>query len=323
MSVLVIAEHRRGELRDITFEMLCKGNELAKNCSLELISLLLGSDLGVFANKLAHYSDKVLVVEDAKLTYFNSELYQKVLKSVISTYNPKVIMIGHTAVGMDLAPAIATELQCPLATDCIDFDFDGKRLTATRQMYSGKINAKITSAEAERFIVSVRPGAFQAVEEPTRTGKIITVESPVSEDIDYKKFIDYIEAAVGAVDITRSDIIVAVGRGVKEKENLGVIEELAETLGGVVACSRPIVDKQWLTPDRQVGTSGRTVKPKLYIACGISGAFQHVVGMKNSGTIVAINKDPNAPIFEVAHYSIVGDMFKIVPALTETLRKVK
>lgn len=321
-EILVLAEHRKGELRDISFEMLSKGAELAKGLNGEVAVLLLGHEVANFASKLTGYADKVFVVEDKKLLNFNSEFYQHVLSSIIPELKPSLILIGNTATGLDLAPSLAQQLDIPLATDCIDFSFENNCLIGVRQMYGGKVNAKITFSKSDRYILTVRPGVFQS-KSPGKNGEIKALKVPLPEDIMYKKFIEYVEAAVGAVDITRSDIVVAVGRGIREKENISIVEQLAAALGGVVACSRPIIDKQWLTPDRQVGTSGKTVKPKLYIACGISGAFQHIVGMKDSATIVAINKDPNAPIFEVAHYGIVGDLLKIVPVLTEKVKALR
>jgi len=189
-------------------------------------------------------------------------------------------------------------------------------------MYGGKVNARVELHEAPSSIVTIRQAAFKAAEAKLK-GEIVKVESPWTEEIAYRKFIEYVEAAIGEVDITQADIIVAVGRGIKERENLPIAEELANSIGGVLACSRPIVDAGWLPKDRQVGSSGKTVKPKLYIAAGISGAFQHITGMKGADTIVAINKDPNAPIFNEADYGIVGDLFKVVPALKGKITELK
>ena len=189
-------------------------------------------------------------------------------------------------------------------------------------MYGGKVNVKARMQKAEGYIVTVRQATFPAEKEKVG-GEIVEVPSPLSEEIAEKKFIDYVLPPPGAIDITAADVIVAIGRGIKDQSNIPIAEELAKTLGGVLACSRPVVDKGWLPSDRQVGTSGKTVKPKLYIALGISGAFQHVLGMKNSDLIIAVNKDPNAPIFNVADYGIVDDLFKVVPVLTEKLKELK
>jgi len=321
-EIFVLAEHRRGELRDITFEMLTKGRELAQKTNLELTAVILGKNVKEYAKKLAEHTNRVLVVEDEKLEHFNSDAYQKVLSNLIKERKPLLTMIGHTSYGIDLAPSLAVELNLPLATDCIDLEFENGTLIITRQMYGGKVNVRARLKKAEGYIVTVRQAAFPAEKEQV-SGEIVEVPSPLSEEIAEKKFIDYILPPPGAIDITAADVIVAIGRGIKDESNIPIAEELAKTLGGVLACSRPVVDKGWLPSDRQVGTSGKTVKPKLYIALGISGAFQHVLGMKNSDLIVAVNKDPNAPIFNVADYGIVDDLFKIVPVLTEKLKELK
>jgi len=321
-EIFVLAEHRRGELRDITFEMLTKGRELAQKTSSELTAVILGKDVKEYAKRLAEHANRVLVVEDEKLEHFNSDAYQKVLSNLIKERKPLLTMIGHTSYGVDLAPSLAVELNLPLATDCIDLEFENGTLIITRQMYGGKVNVRARLEKAEGYIVTVRQAAFPAEKEQV-SGEIVEVPSPLSEEIPEKKFIDYILPPPGAIDITAADVIVAIGRGIKDESNIPIAEELAKTLGGVLACSRPVVDKGWLPSDRQVGTSGKTVKPKLYIALGISGAFQHVLGMKNSDLIIAVNKDPNAPIFNVADYGIVDDLFKVVPVLTEKLKELK
>ena len=321
-EIFVLAEHRRGELRDITFEMLTKGRELAQKTNSELTAVILGKDIKEYAKTLAEHSNRVIVVEDEKLEHFNSDTYQKVLSHLIRERKPILTMIGHTSYGIDLAPSLAVELNLPLATDCIDLEFEGDNLIITRQMYGGKVNVRARMQKAEGYIVTVRQATFPAEKEQVG-GEIVEVPSPLSEEIAEKKFIDYVLPPPGAIDITAADVIVAIGRGIKDQSNIPIAEELAKTLGGVLACSRPVVDKGWLPSDRQVGTSGKTVKPKLYIALGISGAFQHVLGMKNSDLIIAVNKDPNAPIFNVADYGIVDDLFKVVPVLTEKLKELK
>ena len=319
-EIFVLAEHREGELREITFEMLGAAKYLGKDMGATITAVLLGHDVDTYAEKLGSYADTVLVVDDPKLDYFNAEIYQKVLSKLISDKNPVVTLIGHTAFGMDLAPALAVELGLPLATDCIGLEVDGGKLFAIRQIYSGKVNAKV-SFKGDRYMITIRSAAFP-VEEGTLSGEIVK-ESVAIEDVPYRKFIGYEEAPAGEVDITQADYIIGIGRAIGDPENIPMVEELAEALGGVLACSRPVVDKNWLPKDRQVGSSGKIVKPKLYLALGISGAFQHVAGMKDSGLIVAINKDPKAPIFNVADYGIVNDLFKVVPVLKEKITELK
>jgi len=318
-EILVLAEHRRGELRDITFEMLGKGRELATAMDAPLTAVLLGHNVEGFATELTKHANQVLLVEDERLEHFNSAAYQQVLAHLITQRKPSLVLMGHSAYGMDLAPSLATQLDLPLVTDCVGLEFEDGRPFAVREMYGGKVSARVAFRPADTYMATVRQAAFPFEEREPLGGEIIAVDSPLTEEIEYRRFLEYVEAAVGEVDIAQADVIVAVGRGIKEQDNMPLVEKLAEALGGVLAGSRPVIDAGWLPPDRQVGQSGRTVKPKLYIAVGISGASQHVVGMRASGTIVAINKDPDAPIFKVAHYGIVDDLFKVVPALTEQL----
>jgi len=321
-ELFVLAEHRRGELRDVTFEMLTKGRELSQKIGVDLTAVLLGHNVKEFAKRLADHAKKVLTVDDAKLKDYNAEAYQKVLSHLISGRKPLLTLIGHTSFGIDLAPSLATELNVPLATDCINVDFEEKKPIVVRQVYGGKVNVKASLRTSESYIVTLRPATFE-VQETKLGGEIIEIPSPLKEDIPYKKFVEYFEPPAGEVDITASDILVSIGRGIKDAENVPIVGKLAEALGGVVSCSRPIVDKGWLPADRQVGTSGKTVKPKLYLAVGISGAFQHVSGMKNSDLVIAINKDAKAPIFRAADYGVVDDLFKVVPVLTNKILEEK
>ena len=318
-EIFVLAEHRQGELRDVTFEMLGKGQELAAALDAPLAAVLLGHGVEDFATELAKHANQVLVVEDEQLEHFNSETYQQVLAHLITERKPSLVLMGQSAQGMDLAPSLATQLDLPLATDCVGLEFEDGQLFAVCEMYGGKVSARIAFRQADTYMTTVRQAAFPFEEGESLGGEVIVVDSPLTEEIKLRKFIEYVEAAVGDVDITQADVVVAVGRGIKEGDNMSLVEKLAEALGGVVAGSRPVVDAGWLPPDRQVGQSGKTVKPKLYLAVGISGASQHMVGMKAASTIVAINKDPDAPIFKVAHYGIVDDLFKVVPALTAQL----
>ncbi len=315
--IFVLVEHRKGEIRDITWEMLIKGRELALRSGSELTAVLLGYQIRNFAEKLAQRADEVLMVEDEKLSNFNGEIYQRVLSKLISEYRPALTLIGHTSFGMELVG----QLELPMTTDCIDLCFENGTLKAVRQMYTGKVNAEISFLGAPSYIITMRPDVFPAEGQQAGRGEIKNLSFPI-EEIKYKKFIEYIEPAVGEVDITRADIIVSVGQGIGDKKNIAMIAELSELTGGVLACSRPIVDKKWLPKERQVGLSGKTVKPKLYLAIGISGAFQHISQIKGA-TIIAINKDPSAPIFGVADYGIVDDLFKVVPVLVAKLKEIK
>ena len=321
-EIFVLVEHRQGEMRDITFELLSGGAHLATKIDGSLTAIVLGSDVQPHVEKLKTWANRILMVEDPNLKNFNADAYQKVLVSLIKEHQPFLTLIPQSGFGVDLAPSLAVQLDYPLTTDCFQIDVKDGDLIAYRQMHGGKVNAKISFTDAVGYIITVRSSSFQA-DEVGLTAEVVTVDSPLTEEIAYRKFIDYVEAAVGEIDITQADIVIGVGRGIKEKENFPVVEALADSLGGVLACSRPVVDAGWLPKERQVGSSGKTVKPKLYIAVGISGAFQHVAGMKGAETIVAINKDGNAPIFGEADYGIVGDLFKVIPALKEKINEMK
>lgn len=322
-EILVLVEHRQGQIRDITFEMLTKSRELARKTDTELTAMLLGKDVKQHAQTLSKYAKRILLVEDAKLENFNSEAYQKTLYSLIRERTPSLTLIGHTSFGVDLAPSLAVSLGASLATDCINLEFENETLTVTRQMYGGKVNANALLRKAENYIVTIRQAAFSAEKEASLNGEIVEVPSLLSEEITEKRFIEYVLLPPSDVDITAADVLIGIGRGIKDESEIPPVEELAKALGGALACSRPIVDKGWLPNDRQVGSSGKTVKPKLYIVLGISGAFQHVLGMKNSDLIIAVNKDSKAPIFGVADYGVVEDLFKIVPNLKSRILEIK
>jgi electron transfer flavoprotein alpha subunit len=321
-EILVLAEHLNGELKDITFEMLTKARGLADASGGKVAAVLFGSGAGDLAQALTAHADEVLVSDHGSFAHYNSAVYQPVLADVVKSRGSSLVMIGHTAFGVDLAPSLAVALDLPLSTDVIDIKHDGGAFTVTRQIYGGKINEEVGFGDVPQAMVTVRAAAFPA-EEASRGGSIVELSADVPDEPAIRRFVEYVEAAVGDVDITKAEVVVAVGRGIREEENMPLVEELAELLGGVVACSRPIVDAGWLPKDRQVGSSGKTVKPKLYVAVGVSGQFQHLSGMKSAETIVAINKDPKAPIFSTAHYGIVGDLFKVLPALKEKIGELR
>jgi electron transfer flavoprotein alpha subunit len=318
-EILVLAEHRKGVLRDVSFEMLAKGRDVSDSGGLELSVILLGSGCSGLADELSHHANRVLVMDHPDLTEFNAEAYMKVLVGVLAERKPRLILIGHTSCGIDLAPSLAMKSGLPLATDCIDLRLDEGSLAVIRQIYGGKMNVEGVLREAEGHIATIRPATFEPGEPRTEPGEMVTLEYPVAEL--KTRFTGFVEPPPGEVDIADAEIIVAVGRGIKEEKNIPVARALAEALKGELGCSRPIVDKGWLPKERQVGSSGKTVKPKLYIASGISGSFQHVMGMKGSGLIVAVNRDPKAPIFGIADYGVVDDLFKVLPALTEKIKE--
>jgi len=322
-EIIVLAEHRKGELRDVTWEMLSKGRQLAESAGADLGVALFGKGVNHLAEALKPKANKIFLIEDERLEFYNSETYEKVLTQLMTERKPFLTLIGHTATGMDFAPSLAAHLKMPLATDCIGIDLQGETFSLTRQVYGGKINAAVSFVKKGPYMVTVRSGAFSVLEKPPLAGEIVTLPSPLTDEGLARRFLQYVEAAAGEVDITQADILVAVGRGIKEAANIPMVKELADAIGGALACSRPVVDKKWLPKGCQVGTSGKTVKPKVYIAIGISGTFQHIAGMKGAGTVIAINKDPKAPIFSVAQYGIVADLFKIVPVLKDKIKGLR
>jgi len=322
-EIFILIEHRQGKIRDISYEMLGLGENLAKQQNTSATAVLLGHDVKNFAEDLVTRVPKVLVVEDENLKNFNSVLYQKTLSALISKYQPSLLIMGHSAFGMDLAPSLSIEMDLPLVTDCIGLSFESGRLKATRSIYGGKVNASIGLRESKGYIATIRPGIFTPKTPEDKKGGIVMESSPLQGAVDVKKFIEYIEAPITGEDITQAEILVSVGQGIGGPEHIPLFEELAKNLGGTISCSRPVVDRNWLPKERQVGISGKTVKPKIYLAIGISGAFQHVTAMQGSDTIIAINKDPRAPIFGVADYGIVDDFQNVIPVLKEKTKSWK
>jgi electron transfer flavoprotein alpha subunit len=321
-EIFALVEHRKGIIRDITYELLTCGRKLAEKQNTKLTAVLLGHNTEKLQENLKSCAHRLLVIDNQLYKEFNAETYQITLSDIIKKHNPMLTLIGHTAFGWDLCPALASQMNIPFTTDCFDIEITDNKLKVIRQMFDGKLNARVILKENPSYMITVRSGSFSAEQGNVRA-EIEKIDAPISVEPDYRKFIEYIEAAIGEVDITKADILVGVGRGIKEQTNIPIIEDFAKAIGGVLSCSRPIVDAGWLPKDRQVGSSGKTVKPKLYIALGISGAFQHIVGMKASDTIIAVNKDQNAPIFNEADYGIVDDLFKVVPVLKEKILELK
>ena len=320
-EILVLAEQRGGELRDITFEMLTVANRLGKDNNLAVTALFLGNDVSDLAQQLTGACDTVLVMEDPELANYNADPYLIALDEIIKDRMPFLTIIGHSAMGMDLVPALATRLSLPLVTDCVKLNLAEGRLEVLRQIYGGKINAQLTLKPSDRYLISIRTGSFDAEAEQGKSGNVETLSAPSWTNLKGRKFLNYLEAELEDVDIEAADILVSIGRGIGKPENISLAQEFADSIGASLACSRPVADEQWLPKGRQVGTSGKTVRPKIYLALGISGAYQHQAGMKNSDTIIAVNTDPKAPIFNIANYGIVADMLEILPQLTEKFTK--
>jgi electron transfer flavoprotein alpha subunit len=319
-DIYVVTEHRKGEVRDITFEMLFKARELCRAFSHRLTTILLaGKDTG-FANGLANWADRVVVFEDNRLETFNADLYKEILNRVIREDQPFMTLIGHTSWGMDLAPALSVKTGLPLATDCVDIQAEDGRPMVVRQIYSGKLFSRVSFKESPGYLITVRPGAFLPPDNAEMTpGEIVKQDVPADLAEPRKTFVEFVDTGAGEIDITQADLLVSIGRGVGEEENIAAIRDLADKMGATLSCSRPVVDKNWLPKFHQVGTSGKSVRPKVYLALGISGAFQHVAGITGAGTVIAVNRDRKAPIFRVADYGVADDLFKVADALKEKL----
>ncbi len=322
-EVFVVVEHRLGEIRDITFEMLWKAGELAQEHSYQVTAILLGHGVSSIAEAISDRADRIIICDDDRLKHFNADIYKEVIAGLIEGSKPTLTLIGNTAWGMELAPCLAIRTGFPLATDCIDIAFKDGKLTIQRQMYSGKIFSNVSFTPSPGYLLTVRSGVFPKDRIGERKAHIAQEEFPLKEVALKKEFIEFAETAAGEVDIAQAELLVSVGRGIGEEENIPLVKELADALHGVLSCSRPVVDKNWLPKYLQVGSSGKSVSPKVYIAVGISGAFQHLQGITGAGTIIAINKDPKAPIFRAAHYGIVDDLFKILPVLKGKVLELK
>ena len=319
-EIFVVIEHRNGEFRDVSYEMLRKAHDLGQQGSHSLTAVLLKGSEALPLQEIVERADKVIQVEDDRLGAFDGELTKEILARLIEVERPILTLVGHTAWGMDLAPALAVKVGSPIATDCVDIFIEGGEPKALRQIYSGKIFSKVAFKKSEGYLVTMRPGSCPPERADGHKAEVVTWEIPAEVPVGRKRFEAFEDAGAGEVDITQAELLVSCGRGIGEEENLAEMKELAQLIGGVISCSRPVVDKNWLPKYHQVGTSGKSVKPKVYLAFGISGAFQHVAGVSGAGTVIAINKDKNAPIFRIADYGVVDDLFKIVAALKERLK---
>ena len=312
-DVLAVAEHRQGELRGVSHELVTAGRELADETGGELHLAVIAGDVEAHAEALSLAGvDEIHTV--AYGAEFNHGVYQQAIVQLDAAIDPAVLLLPNSVNGLDYAPAVADELDRPLVTDAIGLTYDGGTLTATREMYASKVETT-TAVDADRVVVTIRDAEWPATEEPGDPG-VSTFDADIDEAALGSTVTGFEAVAGGDVDITEADVLVSVGRGIDEEDNLELIFELADALDATVSSSRPIVDAGWLPHNRQVGQSGKVVTPDVYLAIGISGAVQHVAGMKGADTIVAINTDPAAPIFDIADYGIVGDLFEVVPELT-------
>ena len=337
-GVFVFAQQVDNVISNIAFELIGKGKELAKDLRVEVTAVLVGSDVKGLADQLAEYgADKVIVVDDPELKEYRTEPYTHAIASVIEEFKPEIFLIGATAIGRDLGPRVCARIHTGLTADCTKLDIGDfpmnpvpgretkhNQLLMTRPAFGGNTIATIACPDFRPQMATVRPGVMQKA--PKEAGKkaVVTEFNPgFTKNNKYVDILEVVKAVSNTVDIMDAKILVSGGRGVGSPENFKILDDLAEAIGGTVSCSRAVVDAGWKPKDLQVGQTGKTVRPNVYFAIGISGAIQHLAGMEESDIIVAINKDESAPIFDVADYGVVGDLNKIVPMLTEKIKEAK
>jgi len=327
MKILVIAEQRQGKWNNTSFETLVAAQQIASATSGTVSAAVAGNGIAGLADELAAKNvAEVVKVEHDLLDTYTPDGYCVALKQVVESTNPDLVLFPHTYQVRDFAPKLAATLSKGMIGDCIAFRMEGEKLVFVRQMFQGKTAADVTCAGAAPWFVSFQSGAFRAdhlAGHPSGKAPVNAVSVTLSAGDIRTKPLELFKEAKSAVDLTQAPLIVSIGRGIKAPENIAQAEALAKAMGAEIAASRPICDEGWLPMERQIGSSGQTVAPKLYLALGISGAIQHVVGMKGARTVVAVNKDQNAPIFEIADYGIVADIFEVMPALTEELQQAK
>ena len=325
-GVWVFAEQREGELQKVSLELLGEGRKIADKLGVKLTALLLGDNIKGLADILGrHGADEVLVAENELLKHYTTDGYTKVICDLANERKTGILFIGATFIGRDLGPRVAARLSTGLTADCtvLDVDVEKADLLATRPAFGGNLMATIACPDHRPQMATVRPGVFSKLSDEDRNFTVEEVEVKIADSDIRTKIVEIVKEAKDIVDISEANFIVSGGRGVGSKENFAILEELAEALGGTVAGSRAAVENGWIERDYQVGQTGKTVRPTIYIACGISGAIQHVAGMQDSDLIIAINKDASAPIMQTADYAIVGDLLKVVPEMTAQVKAMK
>ena len=325
-GVWVFAEQREGELQKVSLELLGEGRRIADELGVKLTALLLGNNIEALAKTLAeHGADEVLVADDKNLEHYTTDAYTKVICDLANERKPGILFVGATFIGRDLGPRIAARLSTGLTADCtsIEVEVENGALLATRPAFGGNLMATIACPDHRPQMATVRPGVFAKISTDGSKCNIEKVEVKLVDSDVRTKVLEIVKAKKQIIDIAEADFIVSGGRGVGTKENFKLLEELAKALEGSVAGSRAAVENGWIDGAYQVGQTGKTVRPQIYIACGISGAIQHVAGMQDSDLIIAVNKDDTAPIMKIADYAIVGDIAKVVPELIAQVREIK
>jgi len=321
MKLFAYITHRDGTADDSAQELAAAAAQIAPGEAVTAIVTGSGEDLQTVCDQITSSFSEVIKVDSSELGYPNGELIRKVLTNLLP--ENAGILIAHNTFGMDLGPGLSIKLGSVFLADVVGIDkIDGDQLTVVRQEFGGQVSTHVQCSLAAGAVINIRPGSFAADENAEAGGSVTDRSGDTGDLTSGRKFLELVEAEVGDVDITKEDVLIAVGRGIEDEDNLEIVEELAEAMGAAVACSRPVVDAKWLEKSRQVGTSGLTVKPKVYLACGISGSFQHMGGIKGNPFVVAINKNPKAPIFQVADVGIVTDILDFLPELTEKIEEI-
>lgn len=319
-QVFAYITHKEGVADDSALELVAAAGKIFPDAPVTAIVTGSGDNLDAVCNAMAASYNEVWKFDNETLAYPNAEVIRKLLANTLSA--DAIVLVPHDTFGMDLAPGLSIKLESAFVADVVDFeDLDGNILKVIRQEYSGQVSTHVTCDISSGVVLNIRGGVFAADESKAAGGQIVDKSGEAGDLSAVRQFLEIVEAEVGDVDITKEDILVSVGRGIEDEDNIEIAEELAEAVGGVVSCSRPIVDAKWLEKSRQVGTSGQTVKPKVYLALGISGSFQHLGGLKGNPFIVAVNKNSRAPIFQVADIGVVEDLLEFVPVLTEKIQE--
>lgn len=326
-DVMVYVEQRDGKFQKVSLELVSKGREIADELGVELKALLIGGKMTDDVNHLIHLgADEVIQVENEKLVHYSTEPYTKASTAVIEAYKPEIVLVGATSIGRDVAPRISSRINTGLTADCtkLEVDMENRNLLMTRPAFGGNIMATIICPDHRPQMSTVRPGVMVMAEANTaRAGKVTKFDVPFESRDFNVEILEVVKETKKKINIEEANILVSGGRGVGGEANFSLLEQLADQLGGTVSASRAVIDAGWMNRERQVGQTGKTVRPDLYIACGISGAIQHLAGMEESEFIIAINKDENAAIFDAADVGIVGDIHKVVPALMNALSKAQ
>lgn len=319
-QVFAYIRHKEGMADDSAQELAIAAGKIYSEASPTAIVTGAGSDLDAVCNEVAASYKEVWKFDNEALAYPNAEAIRQLLVNVLP--QDAVLLIPHDTFGMDLGPGLSIKLDSAFVSDVVDFNgLEGDTLKVIRQEYSGQVSTHSSCDVAAGAVINIRPGVFQAEESGAAGGQVVDKSADVGDLTVGRRYLEIVEAEVGDVDITKEDVLVSVGRGIEDEDNIEIADELAEAIGAVVSCSRPIVDAKWLEKSRQVGTSGQTVKPKVYLALGISGSFQHLGGLKGNPYIVAVNKNSKAPIFQVADVGVVEDLLEFVPVLTEKIQE--